>query len=197
MKCDDSVESLVRSARNGDRTAFKALYERYHQSVFHTAYRLRGDRMRAEDITQKVFVSIYKNLKSFESKSNFHTWCYRITVNACYDSMRKQERRSKYNKGRVGPDSYESEMKSLKHAKPEEILNRKELSELVNEKLESLHKDLKTTFVLREFEQLSYMEIADVMNCSENTVASRLARARGQLAEYLNKLGIDRSYFNE
>lgn len=90
MKCDDSVESLVRSARNGDRTAFKALYKRYHQSVFHTTYRLLGDRMRAEDITQEVFVSIYKNLKSFESKSNFHTWCYRITVNACYDSMRKQ-----------------------------------------------------------------------------------------------------------
>lgn len=193
MEYDDSVESLVRSARNGDHTAFKILYERFHQSVFRTAYRLLGDRMLAEDVTQEVFISIHQQLKSFEFQSKFHTWCYRITVNTCYGIMRRQKRRGKYNQGMINPNSFESKKEASKATSPEEILNRKELFKLVNEKLQSLQEDLKTAFVLREFEQLNYRQIADIMNCSEGTVASRLARARSQLADYLNRFGIDSS----
>lgn len=192
---NDSIESLVRLASDGDSTAFKVLYEQFHQPVFRTAFRLLEDRMRAEDVTQEVFVSIHQKLEAFDFNSVFKTWCYRITVNACYDVMRKQKRRSRYKKELADPDSLESELKSSKDSRPEEILNRKELSILINDKLQKLHKDLKTTFILREFEQLSYADIAMVMECSEGTVASRLARARKQLAEYLNKIGIDRFYF--
>jgi len=196
MEDNDSVESLIRSAQDGDRSAFKVLYEKYQQPVFNTAYRLLGDRMRAEDVTQEVFVSIYQKLGSFNFDSAFKTWCYRITVNACYDIMRKQERRSKYNKGLMEPESYESDLESQKRMQPRDILNRKELSTLIDQKLFSMHEDLQTAFVLREFEQLSYAHIAEIMECSEGTVASRLARARSQLAEYLTKLGIDSSYLS-
>jgi RNA polymerase sigma-70 factor (ECF subfamily) len=192
----DSVETLVRSAREGDRKAFKTLYNQYKQSVYRAAYRLLGDRMRAEDITQEVFVNIHHKLNTFEFESTFSTWCYRITVNACYDVMRKHKRREKYNDGLIEPGTYEAQIKSPRHTQPEEILNRKELHGLINEKLQSIHEDLKTTFVLREFEKLSYREIADVMSCSEGTVASRLARARDHLADYLSKFGIDGSYLN-
>lgn len=196
MEENDSVESLVRSAQNGDRPAFETLYELYHQSVFRTAHRLLGNRMRAEDMTQEVFVSIHQKLKSFDFNSAFKTWCYRITVNACYDIMRKHKRRSKYNKGLVEPDSFESKLESSKNTIPDKIMNRKELSMLIDEKLQELNEDLKTTFVLREFEHLSYADIAAIMECSEGTVASRLARARNKLADYLKKLGIDQSYFS-
>lgn len=196
MEQNDSVDSLVHSAQNGDRSAFKVLYERYHQSVYRTTYRLLGDRMRAEDVTQEVFVSIFQKLNSFNFESAFKTWCYRITVNACYDLMRKQERRSKYNKGSLDPDAYEPELESSKQSRPEQKLNRKELSEIIDEKLQSMHEDLKTAFILREFEHLSYADIAEVMECSEGTVASRLARARNQLAEHLTKLGIDSTYLS-
>jgi len=196
MELHDSIESLIRSAQNGDRTAFKALYDKYHHPVFRTAYRLLGNRMRAEDVTQEVFVAIYKKLDSFDFDAAFKTWCYRITINACYDIMRKQQRRGKYNKGPVDPSSFESKLESLKRTRPEEMLNRKELARLIDEKLQDMHKDMRTTFVLREIEQLSYSDIAQVMDCSEGTVASRLARARSQLATYLTKLGIDHTYFN-
>lgn len=196
MEENDSIESLVRLACDGDHTAFKTLYERYHQAVYRTAYRLLGDRMRAEDITQEVFVSIHQKLEAFDFNSAFKTWCYRIAVNACYDSMRKRDRRSKYNKGSIEPDSYESKLESNKKSGPEQNLNRKELSEIIDDKLQIMNNDLKTTFVLREFEQLSYSYISEIMECSEGTVASRLARARNQLADHLTKLGIDQSYFN-
>lgn len=195
MEQTDSIESLVRSVRNGDRTAFRVLYEKYHQSVFRTAYRLLGHRIRAEDVTQEVFVNIFQKLDRFDFNATFQTWCYRITVNACYDSMRKHQRRDRYNKGPVEPTSYKSKLKASAATSPEALLNRKELSNLIDEKLQALHKDLQTTFVLREFEQLSYREIAEVMDCSEGTVASRLARARSQLGNHLSKLGIDSSYF--
>lgn len=195
MEQNDSIESLVRLAHNGDRAAFKIIYKRYHESVYRTAYRLLCDRMRAEDVTQEVFVSIHQKLESFNFDSTFQTWCYRITVNACYDILRKQKRRGKFNSGRVNPESYESELESSKSSRPEQMLCRKELSELIDDKLQSMHEDLKTAFVLREFEHLSYADIADIMECSKGTVASRLARARSQLAEYLIKLGIDSTYF--
>lgn len=194
MKEDDSVASLVRLAAKGDRTAFKALYEQYHESVYRTAYRLLGDRMRAEDVTQEVFVNIHQKLDSFNFNSTFQTWCYRITVNACYDIMRKQKRRSKHNRGPVEAESYESRVESSRRSRPGEILKRKEVSNLIDQKLQSLNEDLKAAFVLREFEGLSYADVAKILECSEGTVASRLARARSQLADFLTKVGIDNTY---
>ncbi len=196
MEQNNSTESLVRSARSGDGAAFKTLYERYYQLVFRTAYRLLGERMSAEDMTQEVFIKIHRKLHSFDFNASFQTWCYRITVNTCYDIMRKQKRRGQFNKGSVEPDFYESKLQSSKGSEPEENLNRTVLSEIIEDKLQAMHEDLKTAFVLREFEQLSYSDIANVMECSEGTVASRLARARSQLANYLTRIGIDHSYFN-
>lgn len=194
MEQNDSTESLVRAAQNGERIAFKKLYNQFHQPVFQISYRLIGNRMRAEDVTQEVFINIYEKLEHFNFNSAFQTWCYRITVNKSYDLMRKLKRRNKY-KNEFFDIYRQEELKSSDNPQPEEDVIRKELSDLIDEKLQELQGDLKTAFILREYEELSYADIAEIMNCSEGTVASRLARARSQLGEYLIKIGIDHSYF--
>ncbi len=92
----EAVGTLVRAAQQGNRTAFRQLYERYKQRVFRTANRLLCDRGWAEDVTQEVFITVYQRLSTFDFRSSFQTWCYRVTVNVCYDAMRKQKRRARY-----------------------------------------------------------------------------------------------------
>lgn len=196
MNQDKWEESLIRRSLKGHHSAFKELYEKYAQPVFQTVYRLLGERTSAEDITQEVFITIYENLENFEYKSAFGTWCYRITVNKCIDVMRKKNRRQKYKKGTINPDKFDLLLKAEDSEQPDQKLKQKEISRIIHHYLQDMQEELKITFVLREFEQLAYKDIAEVMDCSQGTVASRLARARSNLAEHLEKQGIDNTYLN-
>lgn len=189
----EATKALVRATQRGDRQAFRALYEQYRQRVFRTAYRLLGRREQAEDVTQEVFVTLFHRLDSFDHRSAFTTWLYRITVNACYDVMRKQERRAKYRADDV--DLHTVENLPLGSARADEDARQREVQHYVERALGRLGQELRTTFVLREMEGLPYEEIARVLDVSQGTVASRLARARQQLAEVLRGIGIDESYF--
>ncbi len=191
-------EALVRAAQQGSRSAFRQLYERHKQRVYRTAYRLLGDRMRAEDVTQEVFVTIHQRLRTFDFQSAFKTWVYRITVNACYDRMRKQKRRGRYHAGPIAPESPEARsLASSASDRPDHQATRSDLQQHVERALGRLSPTLRTTFVLREVEGLSYEEIAQAAGCAQGTVASRLARAREQLADRLQEISIDGSYFSQ
>lgn len=189
----EATEAFVRAAQRGDRQAFRALFEQHKGRVFRTAYRLLGRREQAEDLTQEVFVTLFQRLSSFDYRSAFTTWLYRITVNACYDVMRKQERRAKYHAD--GVDVHTFENLSLGSARADDDARQREVHYYVERALEGLGPELRATFVLREVEGLSYDEIAGVLDVSKGTVASRLARARQQLGELLRGIGIDESYF--
>lgn len=187
----DSTASLVRAAQQGDRAAFRALYEQYEERVFRTALRLLGRRPEAEDLTQEVFVTAYRKLDTFDHRSSFATWLYRTTVNACYDAMRKKKRRSG-SEGEMpdrAPDA--SLLQAARSDSPADQAQQRELRQQVDTALQTLSPKLRTTFVLREIEGLSYQDIAQAMDCAEGTVASRLARAREQLADLLRKAGVD------
>lgn len=190
---DDATESLIRSAQEGDRRAFRRLYERFHERVFRTAYRLLGEGLRAEDVVQEVFVTIFRRLGDFDFRSSFSTYLYRVTVNACYAVLRKQERRGKYR----------DQDRTIDELAPvfigddaDAAIGRREMNYYVEQAMSRLSPDLRATFVLREMEGLAYGEIARVLDVSTGTVASRLARAREQLADMLRDIGIDESYFN-
>lgn len=189
----EATEALVRAAQLGDRQAFRALFEQHKGRVFRTAYRLLGRREHAEDVTQEVFVTLFQRLGSFDHRSTFTTWLYRITVNACYDVMRKQERRAKYRADDVDIHAFEG--LPLGSSRTDEDARQREVHHYVERALEGLGPESRTTFVLREVEGLPYDEIARVLGVSKGTVASRLARARQQLAEVLRGIGIDESYF--
>lgn len=188
---DDATASLVRSAQQGDRRAFRALYERLHRRVFRTAVRLLGDRVRAEDAVQDVFIMLYKRLDEFDFRSSFSTWVYRITVNACYAVMRKQERRGKYH---ASDRDLDETTVAFAGEGPDTAMSREEIRHYLEKGISHLSPDLRATFVLRQMERLSYREIGQVLDVAPGTVASRLARARDQLAEMLRDLGIDETY---
>ena len=188
-------EPLLRAAGKGDPRAFQQLYEQHAPVVFRVAFRLLGNRLDAEDVTQEVFVTLYRRLGTFDFRSSFQTWCYRITVNACYDKMRKQKRRAAYQAGYVEDDNgVPAKVQANHRPEPVQRVLIQDLRRFVEQALARLHPDLRTALVLKEIEELSYQEIAAIMTCSQGTVASRLARARQQVAQYLRLAGIDATY---
>lgn len=189
---DDGTASLVRSAKAGDDAAFRELFEAFHGRVYRTAFRILGERHRAEDVVQEVFVTVFERLQTFDFRSAFSTWLYRITINACYAVLRKQNRRGKY---RDRSRSTEEIVPVAGGEDSDEAVHRNEVRRQVDVALTRLNPDLRATFVLRQMEGLSYDEISQVLDVSPGTVASRLARARGQLADALRSLGIDNTYF--
>ncbi len=188
-------EEHLRAAQQGNPRAFQQLYEQHAPVVFRVAFRLLGNRLDAEDVTQEVFVTLHRRLGTFDFRSSFQTWCYRITVNTCYDKMRKQQRRAAYQAGYVEDDDRLPErVEAGRRPEPLRRVLLQDLQRYIEQALARLHPELRTALVLKEIEELSYQEIATIMACSQGTVASRLARARQQVAHYLRWAGIDATY---
>jgi len=152
----DSTASLVRAAQQGDRRAFRALYEGHKKRVFRTALRLPGSRPEAEDLTQEVFVKVYRKLDTFDFQPSFRTWIYRTTVNACYDRMRKNKRRSGCEGEMPDRDPAASLLRAPQSNSPSEKTQQREVRRQVEAALQRLRPKQRTTFVLREIEGLSY-----------------------------------------
>ena len=192
--------TILLAAQNGSRSAFRQIYDRHAPVVYGVALRLLDSHVEAQDVTQEVFLSVFRSLPSFDRRASFKTWLHRIAINACYDRMRKQKRRAGYDAGSL--DDVVNGYYNLRYAQNgnENPLRRSILLDArrrVEIGISLLHPDIRAAFVLKEFEALSYSEIAAVLSCSEGTVASRLARARSQLGRYLRSVGIDESFISE
>jgi RNA polymerase sigma-70 factor (ECF subfamily) len=172
--------------------SFAALYQRYRDRVFGTASALTGDRTLAEDVTQEVFLRVYRKLDTFEGKSSFGTWVYRLTINLATDLQRSRQR------GRRLVD----EVVEQARARPEKVVDdgsatgagaeAGELRGQVAQAIRGLSEKLAAVVVLRYLEGLSYEEIAEALDMSVGTVKSRLNRAHGELAELLRPLRQDK-----
>lgn len=179
---------LVERAQNGDREAFQQLVERYQEKVYSICYSKLDDEQDSYDVSQEVFIKVYRYLDSFNHESSFYTWLYRITVNTCIDYLRKQSRRSKVDYD----DTIQSDEEVEGHAEltpstlglePDQAFSRKELREKMLEALGSLSDKHRTILNLREVEGLSYKEMAEVLDISKGTVMSRLYHARQYFQE--------------
>lgn len=181
-KPEDS--ELVDRAQNGERAAFQKLVERYQDKVYSICYGKVGDEHDAKDVSQDVFIKVYRYLDGFNKDAKFYTWLYRIAVNTCIDFLRKQSRRDKVDyDDTIGRDEEYLEgddmlMPSNLGLNPDEALDRKELRKEMLAALEELSEKHRTILNLREVEGLSYREIADVLEISKGTVMSRLYHAR-------------------
>ncbi len=160
-------QELVRRAAAGDREAFAVLFQRYAPRVYRTALRITGDPGEADDATQEVFLRLHDQLHRFEERSSFSTWIYRVTVNMAIDRTRASARRPASIEGVDAPGS----------GRAGDSAERGDLERAVLGALSGLSEKLRTVLVLRYLEELSYEEIADVLECSSGTVKSRLARA--------------------
>ncbi|MEE8209403.1 MAG: sigma-70 family RNA polymerase sigma factor [bacterium] len=175
---------LVEQCRAGDEEACEALVRQYQEQVFALISRMTGDPDRVEDIAQEVFLKAFRSLKSFRGGSRFYTWLYRITVNTVLNTMRSQGRRQE-----TSLDALEGfEVQADADMEPAEVTARLELARRVREAIDQLEEPYRVIVYLRELEDLSYEEIAEVVELPVGTVKSRLFRARQHLKGLLQDL---------
>jgi RNA polymerase sigma-70 factor (ECF subfamily) len=170
----DDLKEIVSGCRAGDGRAQRQLYERYSAMVFRVAARMVG-KTEAADISQEIFLRIFSRISQFRGKAKFSTWLYRVAVNECLRSLRRRSPR--WEQLLIEPASL-SECPS----------NLIEQSEFVERALDQLPAELRAVFLLREVEQLSYQEIASILEIPAGTVASQLSRARAELQAYARQV---------
>jgi len=172
-------QQLVERVQAGDKRAFDLLVLKYQHKIISLVGRYVRDQHEAMDVSQEAFIKAYRALKNFRGDSQFYTWLYRIAINTAKNYL--------VAKGRRPPDQdvdvdeqadYGFAEAMTDAATPENLLARDELQEKVFATLENLPDDLKTALSLREFEGLSYEQIAEIMDCPVGTVRSRIFRAR-------------------
>ena len=173
----DSLAVVVAACQGGDRTAHRQLYDSCHQNVFRLAVRMVG-LQDAADVTQQVFLQAFRSIGQFNGRSRFETWLYRLAVNESLQHLRRN-RRWQYHALDWEP------MDETHHGEDAE---RKELLE---QALARIDPELRSIFLLRDVEGLSYRDIAEALQIPEGTVGSRLNRARRELQHHLSELGFE------
>ncbi|MGI8918201.1 MAG: RNA polymerase sigma factor, partial [Pyrinomonadaceae bacterium] len=178
-------ERVIKACQQGDREAFRLLFEAYKDKVFSIAvYSCGGDQTCAGDVTQQVFLKLMSNISQFHGESQFTTWLYRMVTNACIDEQRKRKRFLPF------ADSSQGIQVELK--RPQEKRYAKlELADSVRHAIAELKPKFRIAIVLRYIEDLSYEEMASILHCSKGTVASRLNRGHKELARLLAHLRDD------
>lgn len=175
---DEQELHLITQAQHGDRQAFAELVYNHREGMINVAYRMCGDPGLAEDIAQDAFIRVWQNLPKYQPKAPFKSWVYRIATNATLDALRSQ-------KETVDIDNLPL---SSSAKGPEMLLEDKERVSMVEQAVLALPPASRKVLVLREYEQLSYQEIADVLDIPLGTVMSRLSYARKAIKKSLKQL---------
>jgi RNA polymerase sigma-70 factor (ECF subfamily) len=179
--------ALIRDAQHGDLDAFNTLVLAYQDIVYNTALRILGDEDQAADASQEAFISAFRALNSYRGGS-FRAWLLRTVTNACYDELRRKQRRPTTPLEPETEDGDEVETPRWladPNASPEEQLDQAELEHAIQHCLENLPTDFRTVVVLADIQGLDYTEVAVVIQKPLGTIKSRLARARLRLRECL------------
>lgn len=182
----DVDANLVERCLSGQDAAWEELVKLHTRRVYAICYRFTGSDSEAQDLSQEVFLRVFKNLKSFRAgEGSFVVWLTRLTRNLLIDHYR----RTKLDRA---TDSIEDQIGALEEktatlARTDGMLAGREASELLQHALRRLSPELRETVILRDIEELEYKEIADVLNVPEGTVKSRLNRGRAELARVLKR----------
>jgi len=176
----------LKDARRGDKAAFGRLIEAYQTPVFNLAYRMLGNADEAEQAAQEAFIRAWTRLDSYNPKHKFSTWLLSITSNYCIDQIRKRRAQLLSIDGPLPPHPA---LRSDGTSGPEAQVVVGERQELVQTLLETLPGDYRQAVILRYWYDMSYDEIAEIMNTTVSAIKSRLFRARRQLAETGIKMG--------
>jgi len=177
---------LIRELRAGEEAAYESLLQRFQQPVYNLAYRLLNDSSDASDVVQEVFLKVFRNVGRFRHQSSLKTWIYRITVNEAHNQRRWFFR---HRSREVGLDAEPEQTRSRNvpdsERSPFDYAFDRERQELVENALAQINPLFREVVVLRDIEDLSYEEIAEVLQISLGTVKSRILRGREALKEGL------------
>ena len=181
----DAVETLIQRCLNGDQQAWDAIVRQFWRKVFNVAYKFVGKHDQAEDLTQDIFLKIFKSLDTFDRRANFQTWLISISRNLCIDHYRsvRKERETidrdidagELTPAAPGQNAYQA-------------LEQRDRVELLRKAMAELPPTLRDAVVKRDIQELSYQEIADQLNLPEGTVKSRINRGRTELARQVQRI---------
>jgi len=178
-------DSLIEQCLAGDQVAWEQIVRQNWRKVFNVAYKFVGKHDEAEDLTQDIFLKIFKALKTFDRRANFQTWIISISRNLCIDHYRsvRKERQT------IARDVDSNDLQPVTPERgPYAQAEHQDLRAQLRQALETLPITLRTAVVLRDLQELSYQEIADRLGLPEGTVKSRINRGRIELAHQLRRL---------
>jgi RNA polymerase sigma-70 factor (ECF subfamily) len=179
MAAQESDKQLVTRVQKGDNLAFDLLVLKYQHKIFGLISRYIRDQDEIKDVAQEAFIKAYRALPNFRGDSAFYTWLYRIAINTAKNYLVARNRRPPASDVEIEDAEYYESGSSLRNIEnPENVLYGQELKQVVEAAIKALPDDLRTAVTLREFDGLSYEDIADVMECPVGTVRSRIFRAR-------------------
>jgi RNA polymerase sigma-70 factor (ECF subfamily) len=178
-------DELIERCLHGDQLAWEAIVRLHWRKVFNVAYKFVGKHDEAEDLTQDIFLKIFKSLGTFDRRANFQTWLISVSRNLCIDHYRsvRKERETidrDVDPGDLSPTSHE--------VSPYAALEQRDRVVMLRDAMESLPDALRTAVLLRDIRELSYQEIADQLHLPEGTVKSRINRGRTELARQIRLL---------
>jgi RNA polymerase sigma factor (sigma-70 family) len=180
-----SPDNLIQRCLSGDQHAWEEIVRTHWRKVFNVAYKFVGKHEEAEDLTQDIFLKIFKSLDTFDRRANFQTWLISVSRNLCIDHYRsvRKERETidrDVDAGELSPISAE--------VSPHAALEQRDRVTLLREAMQGLAPSLRTAVLMRDIQELSYQEIADRLRLPEGTVKSRINRGRTELARQIRRL---------
>ena len=188
------VNGLVRRCVAGDAVAWEEIVQRYHRRIFNICYRFAGTSDDAQDLTQEVFIKMYRTLSSYDvERGAFMTWVTTMTRNLLVDHFRKTKQDRVTDSIDAAPSEHEdavprSDRIEDQAALPDARVQSREAKEAVHEALQKLSPELREAVILRDLQDMDYREIAAVLKVPEGTVKSRINRGRAELARLLQRI---------
>lgn len=180
-------DNLVKRLKNGDQSAFRELFDRYHGRAYAIALGVVKNPEEARDVVQDAFIKVHKNIAGFQGNSSFYTWFYRIVMNLGIDTLRRRKKNTEFDDshgrddiagdGRMAP--------SILDSNPGKTVRRRELSRQIQTALALLPDHHRAVILLREVEGMSYEGMAEVLDVPKGTIMSRLFHARKKMQELL------------
>jgi RNA polymerase sigma-70 factor (ECF subfamily) len=182
----EATEHLIQRCLRGDQIAWELIVRQYWRKVFNIAYKFVGRHDEAEDLTQDIFLKIFKSLGTFDRRANFQTWLISVSRNLCIDHYRsvRKERET------IDRDVDANELTPAStEPGPMAILEQRDRVALLRHALAELPATLRSAVLMRDIQEMSYQEIADTLRLPEGTVKSRINRGRTELARHVKKQG--------
>lgn len=181
-----AIDETIERCLDGDQTAWEAIVRQHWRKVFNVAYKFTGKHDEAEDLTQDIFIKVFKSLHTFDRRANFQTWLISVSRNLCIDHYRsvRKERET------IARDIDSREMAYASRPEPGPLagIERADQRELLRLALTQLAPTLRSAVLLRDIKELSYQEIATQLDLPEGTVKSRINRGRTELARQIRRL---------
>jgi RNA polymerase sigma-70 factor (ECF subfamily) len=182
----ETIETLIQRCLAGDQLAWESIVRHYRRKVFNVAYKFVGRHDEAEDLTQDIFLKVFKSLDTFDRRANFQTWLISVSRNLCIDHYRsvRKERET------IDRDVDSTEVAPPSIGTPSQIaaLEQRDRVELLRKAMAALPATLRTAVLMRDIQECSYHEIARALKLPEGTVKSRINRGRSELARQIRKL---------